>query len=113
MTTDVALVIREERVEEMRELYVRALENGWKNIKTLNQTKHSDLFSPLTPCGDTGFHIAAYMGSIDLLRVVFKMAEEMSRKCEVFTMKNSHGNTLLHESNKFKAVKFLVDEIAH
>ncbi|GKV40236.1 hypothetical protein SLEP1_g47904 [Rubroshorea leprosula] len=41
------------------------------------------------------------------------MAEEMSRKCQVFTMKNSHGNTLLHESNKFKAVKFLVDEIAH
>ncbi|GKV47201.1 hypothetical protein SLEP1_g54120 [Rubroshorea leprosula] len=115
MTTEVALVIDEERVKEMKELYVKALENEREKIKTLYQTKHCALFDPLTPCGDTVFHIAAYMGSKDLLEDLLKMVA-MPRKCEVFTMKNSHGNTLLHEavaSNKFKAVKFLVDEIAH
>ncbi|GLU15508.1 hypothetical protein SLE2022_319890 [Rubroshorea leprosula] len=114
MTTEVAVAI-DERVEEMREPYVKALENDREDIKTLYQTKYYTLFDPLTPCGDTVFHIAAYMGSIDLLGDLFDM-DAMPRKCEVFTMKNSHGNTLLHEvvmSNKFKAVKFLVDEIAH
>ncbi|GLU15593.1 hypothetical protein SLE2022_320690 [Rubroshorea leprosula] len=114
MTTEVALVIDEERVEEIREPYVKALENEWENIKTLYQTKRSALFYPLTPCGDTVFHIAAYMGSIDLLRVLFDMVA-MPRKCEAVRMKNNHGNTLLHEvatSNNVEAAKFLV-EIAH
>ncbi|GLU15595.1 hypothetical protein SLE2022_320710 [Rubroshorea leprosula] len=114
MTTEVALVIDEERVEEIREPYVKALGNDWENIKTLYQTKRSALFNPLTPCGDTVFHIAAYMGSIDLLRVLFDMVA-MPRKCEVVRMKNNHGNTLLHEvatSNKVEAAKFLA-EIAH
>ncbi|GKV40281.1 hypothetical protein SLEP1_g47948 [Rubroshorea leprosula] len=115
MTTEVALVIDEESVEEMRELYVKALEKDRANIKTLYQTKHCALFDPLTPCGDTVFHIAAYMGSIDLLGDLFGMVA-MPRKCEVFTMKNSHGNTLLHEvvmSNDVEAAKFLVDKIGH
>ncbi|GLT50512.1 hypothetical protein SLA2020_239950 [Shorea laevis] len=56
MTTEVALVIDEERVEEIREPYVKALGNDWENIKTLYQTKRSTLFYALTPCEDTVFH---------------------------------------------------------
>ncbi|GKV40269.1 hypothetical protein SLEP1_g47936 [Rubroshorea leprosula] len=114
MTTEVAVAI-DERVEEMREPYVKALENDREYIKTLYQTKHCTLFYHLTPCGDTVFHIAAYMGSIDLLGDLLGMVA-MPRKREVFTMKNSHGNTLLHEvvmSNNVEAAKFLVDEIGH
>ncbi|GKV49859.1 hypothetical protein SLEP1_g56586 [Rubroshorea leprosula] len=128
MTTEVAVAI-DERVEEMTEmtvlcemkelyemkgLYVKAFENERENIKTLCQTKHCALFDPLTPCEDTVFHIAAYMGSINLLRDLFEKITT-PREC-VFTMKNSHGNTLLHEvvmSNNVKAVQFLVDKIAY
>ncbi|GLU15510.1 hypothetical protein SLE2022_319910 [Rubroshorea leprosula] len=119
MTTEVAVAI-DERVEEKREmwelyemrgLYVKALKNEGENIKTLYQTKPCALFDPLTPCGDTVFHVAAYMGNINLFRDLFEKVE-MPKKCEVFTKKNSHGNTVLHEvvtSNNFKAVKFLVE----
>ncbi|GKV47192.1 hypothetical protein SLEP1_g54112 [Rubroshorea leprosula] len=116
MTTEVAVAI-DERVEEMREMrepYVKALENDGKNIKTLYQTEHCTLFYPLTPCGDTVFHIAAHMGSKDLLGDLLEVA--IDRECEVFTKKNSHGNTLLHEvvtSNKLEAVQFLFKKIAH
>ncbi|GKV40276.1 hypothetical protein SLEP1_g47943 [Rubroshorea leprosula] len=119
MTPEVALGI-DEGVEEMREtselyemrgLYVKALENERENIETLYQSKHCALFDPLTPCGDTVFHIAAYMGNINLFRDLFEKVE-MPKKCEVFTKKNSNGNTVLHEvvtSNNFTAVKFLVE----
>ncbi|GLT50517.1 hypothetical protein SLA2020_240000 [Shorea laevis] len=114
MAKEVALDIDGENVEELRELYVKALGNEWEGIKTLYQSKRYALFHQLTPRGDTVFHIAAYKGSVDLLRVLFDMVA-VHRKWDVLTMKNIQGNTLLHEvamSKNVEAAKFLV-EIAH
>ncbi|GLU15599.1 hypothetical protein SLE2022_320750 [Rubroshorea leprosula] len=104
-----------ENVEVMKEPFVKALRNEWESIKTVYQTKRYALFDSLTPCEDTVFHIAAYMGSVKLLRALFEMVP-VSRKWEVLVMKNIHGNTLLHEAatNKnvdegLEAVKFLVE----
>ncbi|GLT50510.1 hypothetical protein SLA2020_239930 [Shorea laevis] len=101
-----------EKVEIMKEpYYVKALSNDWESIKTLYQTKRGALFHSVTPCGDTVFHIAAYMGSTELLQVLFEMVPA-SRKGEVMMMKDMHGNTLLHEaatSNKVDAAKFFIE----
>ncbi|GLT41655.1 hypothetical protein SLA2020_157020 [Shorea laevis] len=100
-----------ENVEVMKEPYEKALKNEWESIKTVYQNKRSALFHSLTPSGDTVFHIAAYKGSIELLRVLFEMAPE-PRKWEVLTIKNIHGNTLLHEaatSKNSEAAKFLLE----
>ncbi|GKU89909.1 hypothetical protein SLEP1_g3981 [Rubroshorea leprosula] len=100
-----------ENVEVMKEPYEKALKNEWESIKTVYQNKRGALFHSLTPRGDTVFHIAAYKGSIELLRVLFEMVPE-PRKWEVLTMKNIHGNTLLHEaatSKNVEAAKFLLE----
>ncbi|GLT41658.1 hypothetical protein SLA2020_157050 [Shorea laevis] len=104
-----------ENFEVMKEPYVKALRNECESIKTVYQTKRYALFHSLTPCGDTVFHIAAYMGNIKLLRVLFEMVP-VSRKWEVLMMKDNHGNTILHEAATSKnddegleVVKFLVE----
>ncbi|GLU15592.1 hypothetical protein SLE2022_320680 [Rubroshorea leprosula] len=113
MAKEVALDIDGENVKEMRETYVKALGNEWESIKTPYQTKRFALYYHLNPSEDTVFHIAAYKGSVDLLRVLFDMVAG-PRKWDVLTMK-IQGNTLLHEvavSKNVEAAKFLV-EIAH
>ncbi|GKU89905.1 hypothetical protein SLEP1_g3977 [Rubroshorea leprosula] len=114
MAKEVALDINGENVKEMRETYVKALGNEWESIKTLYQTKRFALSYHLNPSEDAVFHIAAYKGSVDLLRVLFDMVAG-PRKWDVLTMKNIQGNTLLHEvavSKNVEAANFLV-EIAH
>ncbi|GKU89911.1 hypothetical protein SLEP1_g3983 [Rubroshorea leprosula] len=101
-----------ENFEVMKVSYELALRNECESIKTLYQTKRCALFHTITPCEDTVFHIAAYLGSTELLYVLFEMVP-MSRTWEVLTMKNMHGNTLLHEAatnDKVDAAKFLIEK---
>ncbi|GLT41656.1 hypothetical protein SLA2020_157030 [Shorea laevis] len=100
MTTGVNLAcIRSdlEIFEILKEPYELAMRNECESIKTLYQNKRCALFHTITPCEDTVFHIAAYVGGTELLYVLFEMVP-LSRKWEVLTMKNMHGNTLLHDA---------------
>ncbi|WRX27285.1 protein of unknown function DUF3447 - like 10 [Theobroma cacao] len=97
--------------EHTRMPYESALQDDAPSLKNFYSCRPDDtLFMPITAGKDTVFHIAAYRGSEELLRVLLEMVPP-SRKRDVLKLKNIHGNTILHEvavSGKVKAADFLV-----
>ncbi|KAK6265047.1 hypothetical protein SCA6_020481 [Theobroma cacao] len=104
--TEMATVFEHTRVP-----YESALQDDAPSLKNFYSCRPDDtLFMPITAGKDTVFHIAAYRGSEELLRVLLEMVPP-SRKRDVLKLKNIHGNTILHEvavSGKVKAADFLV-----
>ena len=98
---------------EIREAYEKVLINDAQGLKGIYQKNPDDLFNRLTACRDTIFHIAAYIGSEEVLQVLVKMVPQ-SKKRELLKMKNIHGNTILHEvatTTNLKAADVLIREL--
>ncbi|XWS18158.1 hypothetical protein CRYUN_Cryun32bG0018300 [Craigia yunnanensis] len=99
--------------DEMREAYAKVLINDVQGLNGIYQKNPDDLFNRMTACRDTIFHIAAYIGSEEVLQVLVKMVPQ-SKKRELLKMKNIHGNTILHEvatTTNIKAADVIIREL--
>ncbi|XWS12891.1 hypothetical protein CRYUN_Cryun37aG0129100 [Craigia yunnanensis] len=99
--------------DEMREAYEKMLIKDALGLKGIYQKNPDALFNRITAWRDTIFHIAAYIGSEEVLQVLVKMVPQ-SKKRELLKMKNIHGNTILHEvatTTNIKAADVLIRDL--
>ncbi|KAE8686373.1 putative Ankyrin repeat family protein [Hibiscus syriacus] len=97
----------------MKEAYVKLLANDVHGLKKIYHENLEALFSRVTVCRDTIFHVAAYRGSEEMLEMLVKLVPP-ARKRELIRMKNVYGNTVLHEAattGKIRAADLLISEL--
>ncbi|XVF71550.1 hypothetical protein PTKIN_Ptkin12aG0047000 [Pterospermum kingtungense] len=101
--------------DEMREAYAKVLKNDAQGLKGIYQKNPDAIFNQITACRDTIFHIAAYRGCKEVLKVLVTMVAQ-SKKRQLLKMKNIHGNTILHEvatTTNVKAAYVLIGELLY
>ncbi|XVF84547.1 hypothetical protein PTKIN_Ptkin17bG0045800 [Pterospermum kingtungense] len=99
--------------DEMRDAYAKLLINDARGLEAIYQKNPDALFNRITACRDTIFHIAAYRGNEQVLRVLAKMVAQ-PKKHELLKKKNIHGNTILHEvatTTNIKAADVIIREL--
>lgn len=101
------------RFNEMSEPYKKVLTNDVHGLKAIYSRNSDALLNPITARKDTIFHIAAYGGREEVLRVLLEMVPT-SKKAEVLMVKNIYGNTILHEvatTTHVKTARLLMEEV--
>ncbi|KAA3478764.1 ankyrin repeat-containing protein [Gossypium australe] len=101
------------RFNEMSEPYKKVLANDVHGLKAIYSKNPDALLNLITARKDTIFHIAAYGGHEEVLRVLLEMVPQ-SKKAEVLKVKNIYGNTILHEvatTTHVKAARLLMEEV--
>ncbi|KAK8992197.1 hypothetical protein V6N11_048291 [Hibiscus sabdariffa] len=100
--------------DEMSDPYAKVLANDdAQGLQRIYEKNPDALFKQINACRDTIFHIAAYNGRHESLQVLLKMVPQ-SRKRELMKMKNSFGNTILHEvatTTNVRAADLLIREL--
>ncbi|KAK8349962.1 hypothetical protein V6Z12_A06G177200 [Gossypium hirsutum] len=84
------------KFHDMIVAYTKLLANDFQWLEATYKQNHEALFNPITVCGDTMFHVAAYRGSEAMLQTLVELVPQTKRR-EVLKMKNVYGNTVLHE----------------
>ncbi|MBA0870339.1 hypothetical protein Goshw_011122 [Gossypium schwendimanii] len=82
--------------KEMSEPYQKILANDVHGLAAIYPNNPDALLNPITARKDTIFHIAAYDGREEVLRVLLGKVQP-PKKAEVLKVKNIYGNTILHE----------------
>ncbi|MBA0778943.1 hypothetical protein Gotri_003228 [Gossypium trilobum] len=101
------------RFNEMSEPYKKVLANDVHGLEAIYSNNPDALLNPITARKDTIFHIAAYGGREEVLRVLLGKVPQ-SKKAEVLKVKNIYGNTILHEvatTTHVKAARLLMEEV--
>ncbi|GMI77499.1 hypothetical protein like AT3G18670 [Hibiscus trionum] len=99
--------------DQMSDPYAKVLENDAQGLQRVYENNPDALFHRINACRDTIFHIAAYNGCLVSLQVLLKMVPQ-SRKRELMKIKNSFGNTILHEvatTTNVRAADLLIREL--
>ncbi|KAG4142934.1 hypothetical protein ERO13_D06G158100v2 [Gossypium hirsutum] len=101
------------KFHDMKVAYSKLLANDFQWLEATYKQNHEALFNPITVCGDTMFHVAAYRGSEAMLQTLVELVPQTKRR-EVLKMKNVYGNTVLHElvtTAKAEAADLLMKEV--
>ncbi|MFQ6643899.1 hypothetical protein Gotur_018762, partial [Gossypium turneri] len=101
------------KFHDMKVAYSKLLANDFQWLEVTYKQNHEALFNPITVCGDTMFHVAAYRGSEAMLQTLVELVPQTKRR-EVLKMKNVYGNTVLHElvtTAKAEAADLLMKEM--
>ncbi|XVF79329.1 hypothetical protein PTKIN_Ptkin14bG0212700 [Pterospermum kingtungense] len=112
--TVIEVETEEGRYAEMGTPYKCASKKNMEGMLEFYRTKPGALLRPITSGKDTAFHFAACNGKKALLESLLAMLPSSSQVCHVLLMKNSHGNTPLHEvavSGDLEATTFVVDKL--
>ncbi|XP_021833034.1 uncharacterized protein LOC110772859 isoform X2 [Prunus avium] len=106
-------VERERRaLDQMKGPYRWAMYEDWERLRRYYKDNPTKVLDPLTTYNDNALHLVAFAGRMDVLQFLIALIREPQMLRRALTMKNSHGNTTLHEvapSGNLEAAVLLVD----
>ncbi|KAL6269103.1 hypothetical protein ACE6H2_026014 [Prunus campanulata] len=106
-------VERERRaLDQMKGPYRWAMYEDWERLRRYYKDNPTEVLYPLTTYNDNALHLVAFAGRMDVLQFLIALIREPQMLRRALTMKNSHGNTTLHEvapSGNLEAAVLLVD----
>lgn len=91
-------VERETRgLDQMKGSYRWAMYEDWESLRRYYKENPTKVLDPLTTYKDNALHLVAFAGRMDVLQFLISLIREPRMLRRALTMKNSHGNTTLHE----------------